>query len=63
MKARHGIFLLIGSLLFRALGEVLGMQLSGFPLYSLSSVLWTIGMVIVLIKALSYPKLIDFWES
>jgi hypothetical protein len=65
MKARLGLFLLIGSLLSKVAGELfrmLNLSTSTF-FWSLSSVLWTLGLLILLVKALNYPKLKEFLDA
>ena len=64
MKAKHGVILMIISLLLKALAEVTGtIYTFEFGLWSISNALWTIGLLVVLVKALNHPGLKEFLES
>lgn len=65
MKARHGVILMVISLLVKVAGEVFGiLHLPGHTgLWGISSALWTIGLLIVLIKALQSNKLKSFLDE
>ena len=55
---------MIISLLLKALAEVTGtIYTFEFGLWSISNALWTIGLLVVLVKALNHSGLKEFLES
>jgi len=64
MTARHAIYLLIASQLLRMAGEFFGiMHLPGADAFwGISGALWTVGLLLLLIKVLTYEKLRDFLD-
>jgi hypothetical protein len=64
MTARHGIYLLLVSQLLKIGGEVFGIfHLPGVDFFwGISSALWTLGIVLLLYKVLTYEKWREFLD-
>ncbi len=64
MKAKHGLYLLILSQVLNVINHIAGSQMADFDwTWKLSSVAWTLGLIIIFIKALQSNKLKSFLEE
>lgn len=65
MKARHGVLLLIASQILTILGKFFNAAdvYRTAIIWDISSVCWTLGLLIVLIKVLNSEKLKGFLEE
>jgi len=65
MTARHAIYLLLASQVLKMTGEFFGiMHLPGADFFwGVSGAVWTLGLILLLYKALTYEKFREFLDK